>query len=273
MKDNYPHTLEDLRRQQQAVREKYRGVTVTDIPSEYAEKLKNGGKQDNSFAGMLRRAGSEVARPQKEVRQAVDYEAARQLTWAIMKTTLLQRGKNVCIDDNNRGVIVQMVKWFIGDPSCELDLQKGILLTGPVGTGKTYLFNTMQALTMSARIEARHFRMARCVDVAELVRSQNADQKTAAKAASRLEKMHHGHWCFDDIGHEPNSVKVWGDERHVMEPILSRRYNAYVAGHCITHATTNLSKDSLREFYGDRIADRFTEMFNIVLLDGQSRRK
>lgn len=273
MKDNYPHTLEELRRQQQAIREKHRGVTVTEVPKAYAERLEKSKKIDNSVGGMLRRAGSAVARPQKEVKQSVDYEAARQLTWAIMKATLQQRGKNVTIDQYNRGVIVQMVKWFIGDPTCELELQKGILLTGPVGTGKTYLFSTMQALSISAMIETRQFRMARCVDVAELVRSQNADQKTASKAAARLEKMHHGHWCFDDLGHEPNSVKVWGDDRYVMEPILSRRYNAFIAGDCITHATTNLSKERLREFYGDRIADRFTEMFNIVLLDGQSRRK
>lgn len=274
MQYDHPHTLEELRRQQEALKAKHRtGSTYTELPEGYARRLEASRQDAEDLGAIFRRANTAIDRPQKNVQQAIPYADARRLTWLMMKTTLQQRGKTIAIDDQNRAVIQQMVKWFIGDPTCELDLKKGILLTGSVGTGKTFLLNTMQALTVAARIEARHFRMARCVDVAELIRSQNADTKTATKAAAQLERMAHGAWCFDDLGHEPLSVKVWGDERHVMEPILSRRYNAFVAGDCITHATTNLSKEKLREFYGDRLADRFTEMFNIILLDGESRRK
>jgi len=275
MSQSHPFTLEQLQEQQEKLRNKYQGnATTTTLPPAYAAKLAAHDADADSMAAMLTRANIVTHRPQKQVAQLLDYEDARALTWAIMKATLAQRGKTMQIDENNRPIIPNLIKWFIGDPSCELDLQKGILLTGEVGTGKTFLLDTMQALTLAAKLPSRHFRTARCVDVAELIRTQNTpDAKTAGKSATKLEYLHHGAWCFDDLGHEPLSVKVWGDDRHVMEPILTRRYNAFVAGDCITHATSNLGKEKLREFYGDRVADRFNEMFNFILLDGDSRRR
>jgi DNA replication protein DnaC len=212
-------------------------------------------------------------RPQKATPQLLDYPTARRLVWAIMKATLGQRQKAMQVDDNNRPVIVQLIKYFINDPDCELDLQKGILITGGVGSGKTFLLDTMQAFTLAAKLPSRHFRTERCVEVADLIRSQNSsDPKATGRAATKLAHLMHGAWNFDDIGHEPLSVKVWGDDRQVMEPIFTRRYTQFTAGDCITHGTTNLGKQGLRDYCGDRVADRFEEMFNFILLDGPSRR-
>lgn len=271
----HPFTLEQLRQQQEALRNKYQGSNEpTVLPAEYAAKLANSQQPTaNSFDALLHRAGMVTHRPQKATPQLLDYPTARRLVWAIMKATLGQRRKEMQVDDNNRPVIVELVKYFINDPDCSLDLQKGILLMGGVGTGKTFLLDTMQAFTLAAKLESRHFRTERCVEVAELIRSQNSsDPKAAGKAATRLAQLQRGTWSFDDIGHEPLSVKVWGDDRAVMEPIFTRRYNQFTAGDCITHGTTNLGKDGLRSHYGDRVADRFEEMFNFILLDGPSRR-
>lgn len=270
----HPFTVEELRQQQEALRTKYQGTQgMTIITPEYAAKLAKANEQANGIDAMLQRANLVTHRPQKATPQLLDYETARTLAWAIMQATLGQRHKTMQVDDHNKAVIQQLIRYFINDPDCELNLQKGILLTGNVGTGKTFLLDTMQALTIAAKLPSRHFRTARCVEVAELIRSGNtSDPKASGKAVTKLDLLNHGTWCFDDLGHEPLSVKVWGDDRQVMEPILVRRYNQFTAGHCITHATTNLGKQGLLDYYGPRLADRFEEMFNFILLDGDSRR-
>ena len=270
---DHPLTLEQMREAAAKLKARH-SSNVTELPPDYAAKLASAKdkSKDTQLGTMLRRADYITHRPQKAVKQAISYEDARSLTWAIMKATLAQRGKKFIVDDHNRPIIVNLIRWFIGDAACEWDLQKGIFIFGNVGTGKTFLLDTMQALTLAARLPGRHFKSARCIDVAELVRSQNGDQKAATRAVSKMEAMHFGHWCFDDLGHEPLSVKVWGDERNIMEPIITRRYNAFTAGDCITHATSNLSPDELETMYGSRVADRFREMFTYVLLDGDSRR-
>ena len=56
-----------------------------------------------------------------------------------------------------------------------------------------------------------------------------------------------------------------------MQTILQLRYE--VRREFVTHATTNLNPDT--EFgnkYGDYIADRVKEMFNVIELKGSSRR-
>jgi DNA replication protein DnaC len=65
---------------------------------------------------------------------------------------------------------------------------------------------------------------------------------------------------IDDLGCEPSVVKNFGTEVTPVTDILYRRYDAMLT----TIVTTNLPAKTIREVYGNRIADRFNEVFDTI---------
>lgn len=66
--------------------------------------------------------------------------------------------------------------------------------------------------------------------------------------------------AIDDLGLEESVVYWQGNRYKPMEDILYYRYERMLP----TIVTTNLPLHKLREKYGDRLADRFNEMFRVV---------
>ena len=73
---------------------------------------------------------------------------------------------------------------------------------------------------------------------------------------------------IDDVGTEPASVKVWGNEVSPLVEILYSRYDNLL----YTVITSNLSDEDILPRYGVRIADRFREMFDFLSFDNKSYR-
>lgn len=74
---------------------------------------------------------------------------------------------------------------------------------------------------------------------------------------------------LDEVGREPK-VKYYGTEMDVIQYILQMRYDN--RRNCMTFVTTNLCPDEICLVYGEYIADRVNEMFNVVKIGGISRR-
>lgn len=256
-------SLEQLRDGQQKLKDRFQ-PTPTEVPAEYAAKLR-GEQQPDTIEAMIRRARFATLRPQKQITHAMPYDDARRLTWVILGANVSHNHRRFMVDDFNRQVIVNLIRYFIGDPACEWDLQKGILLFGGIGGGKTLLMRAMQTLCRTARLSEREFAFAVCADLVDEVKAEGSTEG--------LRRWMKGDCCFDDLGQEPLIVKVYGNDMTVMERILTKRYEAFVNGKCITHATSNLTPEELDTMYGSRVGDRMREMFNFVFLDGQSRRK
>lgn len=66
--------------------------------------------------------------------------------------------------------------------------------------------------------------------------------------------------AIDDLGVEDSVVYLQGNRYKPMEDILYYRYERMLT----TIVTTNLPLPTLREKYGDRLGDRFNEMFKII---------
>ncbi len=77
---------------------------------------------------------------------------------------------------------------------------------------------------------------------------------------------------IDDIGTEPLNNKDYGTDMNLVADIIRLRYNKSQKGYSVTHITTNLDKEQIKERYGDRIADRMNEMFIPILVTGESKR-
>ena len=139
-----------------------------------------------------------------------------------------------------------------------IQLNKGILLSGPVGCGKTSL---MSILRFFPPIDSRYV-MKSCRDVSfEFIQEGYAVIIRYSRNSFNHEKPRV--YCFDDLGTE-QSLKYYGNECNVLGEILLSRYEYFISQKMVTHMTTNLSASEIESGYGNRIRSRLREMFNLV---------
>ena len=133
-----------------------------------------------------------------------------------------------------------------------LDVDKGILLLGPIGCGKTTLMKVFNHLTH----EYKKYIVRPTREItAEFIQD-------GFQVIPKYGKNFKG-YCFDDLGVE-QSMKHFGNECNVMGEILLSRYDLMRSAKRITHATTNLNANELEKIYGNRVRSRLREMFNLV---------
>ena len=139
-----------------------------------------------------------------------------------------------------------------------INLHKGILLTGPVGCGKT----TMLSLMRFYEPIQNRFIIKSCRDISfEFIKEgyETIHKYSRSSFQNQVNKT----YCFDDLGTE-NNLKYFGNECNVMAEILLSRYDLFVSRKLVTHLTTNLSATEIEEMYGNRVRSRMREMFNLV---------
>lgn len=76
---------------------------------------------------------------------------------------------------------------------------------------------------------------------------------------------------INDAGAE-NLLNDFGTHRNIVSDILLLRYRAFQKRGLKTYMTSNMTWQSINELYGDRLEDRFKEMFYKVEIVGESKR-
>lgn len=142
----------------------------------------------------------------------------------------------------------------------------GLLLAGTCGNGKTTTMRAVQSVVMllnntyyNRRGEGIGNRLLEAKEITGL--SDKDGQLTVYKTVPVL--------FLDDLGREPTEVMRYGNVISPITELLEYRYNQRLT----TIVTTNLEPSEIREKYGDRIADRFNEMFALVSYTGVSYRR
>lgn len=174
-------------------------------------------------------------------------------------------GRNFKILESDYSIIYKLIAYFLKDESTcfqfGIDLNKGILLSGPVGCGKTSLMNLMKYLTA---IEHK-FILKPCRDVSfEFI--QDGYQIIHKYSIGKLYQSQPKTICFDDLGIE-NNLKYYGNECNVMAEILLSRYDLFIAKKIQTHITTNLSASEIEATYGNRVRSRLRALCNLIAFD------
>jgi len=172
-------------------------------------------------------------------------------------------------------IIFKLLVYFYQDkPNAEkhgIDLHKGILLTGPVGCGKTSLMTLLRF--MLAPKEQYIIKSARDITL-EFIQDGYSVINKYSKAAFQQKggELTAKAYCFDDLGVESN-IKYYGNETNVMAEILLSRYDMFISRHMLTHATTNLSASEIESCYGNRVRSRLREMMNVIAFDKEVKDK
>ena len=177
-------------------------------------------------------------------------------------------GKKFKILETDHEIIYKLIAYFLKDEQAcyqfNIDLEKGILLTGPIGCGKTSLMNLMKYLTATEH----KFFVKPCRDISfEFI--QDGYQIIHKYSNGNLEQSGARSYCFDDLGTE-NNLKYFGNECNVMAEIILTRYDSFIHNNTMTHVTTNLSASELEAFYGDRVRSRMRQMFNLISFNSDS---
>lgn len=196
------------------------------------------------------------------------------------------------LDDQCRDAIMALCLYFTNDPRFEalrimvdgeevplnFKLGKGILLAGPKGTGKTSIMRLFN------RNKRACYELVGCKN---LVKAYNTSGEKGGYGALTMyegpllvvkgeeyfyqEKLG---VCFEDLGTEEEGSH-YGSKLNVMRYLIEMRYDAKLP-YWMTHGTTNLDvrdKDLMERVYGERAVDRMTEMWNVIYVGGESRRR
>ncbi|UMB55517.1 ATPase [Lutibacter sp. A64] len=218
----------------------------------------------------------------------VHYDFEKIKTYLNIKGHLLF-GKNFRIYKEDEPLLFKLCCYFIQDHySCAqmgIDTNKGILLSGPVGCGKTSL---MKLLPYLAPHKTNY----------ELIPTRNIVFNFNTKGFETLEKFNDTkNYCFDDLGVEPDGSH-YAKECNVMGEILLSRYDQFTQAnqslspslslshsssqslslsqrlsHTKTHLTTNLNAKELEKRYGSRVRSRLRQMMNVIAFDSNSKDK
>lgn len=192
------------------------------------------------------------------------------ITW-IEKKGIELYGNHFKILETDYPIIYKLIAYFLKDePTCfqyNINLNKGILLSGPIGCGKTSIMNIMKYLTPTEH----KFYVKPCRDISfEFI--QDGYLIIHKYSKGKLYEFEPKTICFDDLGIESN-LKYYGNECNVMAEIILSRYDVYIAKRIQTHITTNLSSSEIETQYGNRVRSRMRELFNLISYDNNSKDK
>jgi len=174
-------------------------------------------------------------------------------------------GDKFRIYKEDEDILYKLCVYFIRDfEACkklDIDLNKGILLSGPVGCGKTSLMKLLRHILP----HRKPYKMIPCRNA--VFSFNHLGYKTIKDYGND------GFYCFDDLGVEPTG-RHYGKDCNVMGEILLSRYELLTKtmslraqSRSLTHATTNLNAQELEERYGNRVRSRMRQLFNLIAFD------
>ncbi len=196
-----------------------------------------------------------------------NHKYAKPLAW-LQNQGQKQYGNNFHFQEADSMVLTKLICYFLQDKEnasqLNINLNKGLLVTGPIGCGKTTLMSLMRLL----QTQQNRYIVRSCRDVCfEFINEgYMAIQRYSHLSFKNFNPIT---YCFDDLGIE-NNIKYFGNECNVMAEILLSRYDLFVSRQLFTHITTNLSASEIEAIYGTRLRSRLRQSFNLIAFGGST---
>lgn len=187
-------------------------------------------------------------------------EQANDILLAAYKAEVESRHRTFVDDGKTRANINKLAEFLTNESP-----KFGIMFCGICGNGKTTMIHALQsALNYMSdynafNSERKGIRIIDAKDVTAYARD------TKNFSSLRITEM----LAIEDMGREPTEILDYGNILNPVIDLLEYRYNQQL----FTIITTNMRAEDIREKYGDRIADRFNEMLNVIIFGNASYRK
>lgn len=138
----------------------------------------------------------------------------------------------------------------------------GLYFTGFCGTGKTTMIKAIKMVVdwYYSKTRFRPMAIIKATDLASMALNNYDEFKLLAKRTIL---------AIDDLGQEPALISSYAN---IMKPcieILSERYDAQLT----TFISSNLAPENIKEYYDERLSDRFREMMEIIPFESKTFRK
>jgi len=171
-------------------------------------------------------------------------------------------------------ILQKLLIYFFADQELaktnNIDLKKGVLLSGPVGSGKTSI---MALVRYFQSAQQRHVLKPCREIVLEFLCNGFETITKYSKSFQKLEgTLSPVAYCFDDLGIE-NKSTYYGNECDVMKEIILSRYDLFESIGITTHFTTNLNEEELERRYGENVVSRLHAMTNFMAFDKTAKDK
>jgi DNA replication protein DnaC len=180
-------------------------------------------------------------------------------------------GHNFRINILDIPTIYKLVIYMIKDQNTalkeQIDLSKGILLSGPIGCGKTSIMHLLRPFTNPLS----DYKIKTCREISFEFAKNGFDAINKYTQKQNNQSRISG-YCFDDLGAE-QQIKHFGNDCNVMAEVLISRYEQFVENNSITHLTSNLSASEIEMLYGNRLRSRMRNMFNLISFNINSNDK
>ena len=161
-------------------------------------------------------------------------------------------GNEFIVDSDNKNQINQLYYYLVGSDQFVGNLNRGVLMMGAIGNGKTVLiesFIEVVNLTTNKRILSIHSK-----DIARII------------TENEIGYLNKRPLFVDDIAKEQETIKNYGTTVHPFEDVVNERYKNFG----LTFGTSNYKFTDMP--YDRHTIDRMRQMFNVVILPGKSRR-
>lgn len=181
---------------------------------------------------------------------------ALNLLAACYRFAVEKRCGTLILDENTKCCLAHLAT-YITRPKPKF----GVMFCGTCGNGKTTMLYALQR-AINLLHERRHFSFLdeyfkvgmEIVDVRYILQIANNDVKF--DDLRRRDML-----AIDDMGKEPAEIMNYGNILNPVVDIIEHRYQNQL----FTAITTNLTSGQIRDKYGDRIADRFNEMLELIV--------
>lgn len=175
---------------------------------------------------------------------------------------------NYQVNENLKLIIENLLRYIHADSNFQGSINKALGFIGNTGSGKTFIMKMLQFyMTIDAVKWIWEGKV--CNFNYKIVTTRQVLADFSGSGFSGIEKyMVPPVICFDDLGAEASNVSYYGNKLNVMEHIIEERYNLKK----LSHFTTNLKEERIKEVYGDRVISRLTEQTNFIHIVGNDWR-